>query len=267
MRTRRLVLIAMLPVVASACAGAGGPAPTSTPTKAAEGGVLKVGLAADLAAGMDPAKEYYGPSWALLRAMVRTLVTFPPAPAPEGNRVVPDLATDLPQVSADGLTYTFTLRDGIRFAPPVSREIICADVKAAFDRMFTEAGTGGYNFYYSVIEGVDEYQKGNAETISGISCPDDKTIIFRLTEPTGDFPYRLAMPATAPIPAAERVTRGHVKDYGRFLVASGPYMYEGSEELDFTLPPDQQKPVTGYQPGRSLTLGSCDGRCSAGLRR
>ena len=60
------------------------------------------------------------------------------------------------------------------------------------------------------------------------------------------------MPATAPIP--DGASDGHVKDYGRFLVASGPYMFEGSENLDFSVDATEQEPVSGYVPGRSMTL-------------
>ena len=55
-----------------------------------------------------------------------------------------------------------------------------------------------------------------------------------MTEPTGDLGYRLAMPSAAPIPANpfdERarlgVAEGHDPNYGRYMVASGPYMFEG----------------------------------------
>ena len=66
---------------------------------------------------------------------------------------------------------------------------------------------------------------------------------------------------TAPIPphpfepgARLGVAEGHEEGYGRFLVATGPYMVEGAERLDFSRPPAQQAPAAGYQPGKSLTL-------------
>ena len=65
------------------------------------------------------------------------------------------------------------------------------------------------------------------------------------------------MPATARSPARQRGIRGrdgHDKDYGRFLVASGPYMFKGSEALDFSVPAKEQEPVAGYVPGRSIEL-------------
>ena len=59
--------------------------------------------------------------------------------------------------------------------------------------------------------------------------------MVKLTEPAGDLPWRFAMPATAPIPpnpsdpkAVLGVAEGHTTNYGRFLVGTGPYMFEGS---------------------------------------
>ena len=69
------------------------------------------------------------------------------------------------------------------------------------------------------------------------------------------------MPATAPIPPNPAdpdgglgVAEGHTTNYGRFLVSSGPYMFEGSENLDFSVPAKDQEPVSGYVPGRSIVL-------------
>ena len=49
-------------------------------------------------------------------------------------------------------------------------------------------------------------------------------------------------------PSRREPADGHDEDYGRFLVASGPYMIEGSEELDFSVPPDEQEPADGFVP-------------------
>jgi peptide/nickel transport system substrate-binding protein len=69
------------------------------------------------------------------------------------------------------------------------------------------------------------------------------------------------MPAAAPIPpnpvdpaAPLGAATGHDADYGGFLVASGPYMVEGSGDLDFSLPPGQQRATSGLVPGKAITL-------------
>ena len=38
------------------------------------------------------------------------------------------------------------------------------------------------------------------------------------------------------------------------MVATGPYQFLGSENLDFSLPADEQTPVAGYEPGKSIQL-------------
>jgi len=252
-----VALVSVLAIVGAACNNKGGGGNKTTPPPSqvgTKGGILKVGLLSDVTAAMDPAKEYYSIGWGLLRVMNRTLLTYKPVPAPDGNELVPDVAASMPQQSSDGLTWTYTLKPNVKFGPPVSRAIVCDDFKAAFERMFTPAGDGGYNFYYTIIEGVDAFKKDNSVGLSGVQCTDDHTLVFKLTEPAGDFPFRTAMPATAPIPAAEKLTEGHDQDWGRFMVSSGPYMWLGEDKIDFSAPGKSQKPAEGYQPNRSMTL-------------
>ena len=75
-----------------------------------------------------------------------------------------------------------------------------------------------------------------------------------LTEPAGYLPYLFSMHATAPIPpngdAPLGAAEGHTRDYGRFLVATGPTSSSVPENLDFSVPADEQTPVAGYVPGR-----------------
>ena len=110
-----------------------------------------------------------------------------------------------------------------------------------------------------MIEGFDDFAAGGADTITGLSAPDPHTLEIRTTSPIGDIGYRFAMGATAPIPPDEEgerlgVAEGHDRNYGRFLVATGPYMFEGSEQMDFSAAPKDQVEVPGYVPGRSIVL-------------
>ena len=257
-RSLKVVGIALaLALITAACGGGGGS--TGGADVAEEdlqrGGTLRVSMLSDVSAAFDPAKEYYQVSWGLFRCcLLRTLITFPGVEAAEGgNDLVPDLA-ELPEVSEDGLTWTFKLKGGINYAPPFQdTEVVAEDFVRAIEReACTECASNGYSFYYSVIEGFDEFSEGKAGSISGVSAPDDQTLEITLTQATGDFGYRMAMPAMAPLP--EGAADGHDRDYGRYLVATGPYMFEGSEDLDFSLPVDEQSPVSGYKPGKSITL-------------
>jgi peptide/nickel transport system substrate-binding protein len=210
--------------------------------------------------GLDPQLTYGSVGWELLRCcLLRTLFAYSGQPGREGGAEVrPDLATSW-EVSDDGLTWSFRIREGIRYGPPLEDvEVTAADFVRALLR---EARTGGsgdfytYSTYYSVIRGFDAYAEGEAQTISGLETPDEHTLVVRLDEPAGDLPDRFAMAATAPIPpdpyrpdASLGVAQGHDDDYGRFLVASGPYMIEGSGVLDLSVEPREREPLAGYVP-------------------
>jgi peptide/nickel transport system substrate-binding protein len=189
----------------------------------------------DFTAGFDPTAEYLGSAFGIYDSLlVRTLIGYNHVAGAAGNVVVPDLATNLGTVSKDGLTYTFHLKTGIKFGPPLNREITSKDVLFAFERLGTPALIPGYAFYYEVIKGFKAFEAGTSKVISGITTPDPKTIVFKLTVPTGDFRYRLTMPATGPIPQEVAGCFTAPNEYGRYVIASGPYMIAGSDKLDAT---------------------------------
>jgi peptide/nickel transport system substrate-binding protein len=253
--SRVIAALAILSLIATACGGEAETPRGPAGTEPQRGGTLLAGMESDVDDAFDPQKEYYSVTWGFYHCcLLRTLVTTPIATSENGgNELQPDLATDLPELSEDGLTYTFTIREGLMFGPPFEDEPITADsfINAMEREADPEVGAG-YPFYYSVIEGFDDYAAGEADTISGMTAVDDSTLEITLARPAGDFPYRMMMPAAAPIP--EGAAEGHEQDYGRFLVASGPYMFEGSEAMDFSLPPGEQTPAAGYVPARSIVL-------------
>ena len=263
---RMVALVAVLGLVAAACGDDGGAgdddATTTAPTGDLSGGTLNMAMLADVVSAFDPQKEYYSVTWEYYRCcLLRTLMSYEGVPTDQGGAEIhPDLAAAEPEVSADGLTWTFTIKPGINYAPPFEDVAITAnDFITAMKRTANpKANVGGYSFYYSVIEGFDDYGAGKADEISGLTAIDDTTLEITLTEPTGDLGFRFAMAASAPIPPMEGAelgaAEGHDKDYGRFLVASGPYMFRGSESMDFTAPIKDQDPVEGYVPGRSIEL-------------
>lgn len=271
-RLHILVVLLLLASVAAGCAERPGeaepPGPTATTTttaaavepaaatSAASGGVFRVGVESSFGFtdGFDPTGEYINTAWTIYsNLLVRTLVGYGHLPGAAGSELVPDLAASLPEVSDGGLTYTLHLKDGIRFAPPVSREITSADVVYAFERIGTPSLVAQYGYFYSVIEGMDEFSAGKRGSITGIETPDEKTIVFHLVEPAGDFAYRLALPATGPIPEEVAGCFDEPGEYGRYLVASGPYMIAGSAELDPSSC-ETLRPLAGFDPDSRLSL-------------
>jgi peptide/nickel transport system substrate-binding protein len=227
---------------------------SAAPTKAAAakaGGTYRVGWESSFGFtdNLDPTGEYLGDAWGILsNLLVRTLVGYNHAPGTAGNKLVPDLARALPKATNGGKTYTFHLKTGVKFSPPVNRAVTSHDIAYAMQRLAKPSYGGQYGFYYTVIKGWDAYAKGKAKSISGIKTPDKSTISFTLTEATGDFLYRMAMPATGPIPGevAKCFQGSKSNQYGRNLVSTAGYMIEGSDNVNAkscaTI-----KPASGYQ--------------------
>jgi peptide/nickel transport system substrate-binding protein len=254
----RVVGLALaLALVAAACGGGGdegggGGGQSATPEK---GGVLRTGISDfGFTNGFDPTGEYVAVAIGLYGAMERTLMgTKRIADAP-GNVLVPDLASAPPEIADDGLKYTFKLKTGIKWAPPLTRDVTSKDVAYAFQRINAAPLVAQYGFwYYGTIKGMDGKAKSADEKVSGIETPDDQTIIFNLEKPTGDFQYRLSMPAAAPIP--EEVAKCFTKagDYGRYVMSNASYMIQGADKLDISSC-DAMKPISGFDPSKSLTL-------------
>jgi peptide/nickel transport system substrate-binding protein len=204
--------------------------------------------------GFDPTGEYFGSDWMLYsNLMIRTLVGYPFTSNSEGgSEPVPDLATELPEPTDGGKTYTFTLKDGVDFGPPVNRPVTAKDIKYAMERM-TQPGLAQYANYYFPIVGFQEAFDGGGGTVSGITAPDDKTLVIKLKQPVGDFLYRMAMPATGPIP--EEVAKCHTNagEYGRFIISTGPYMIDGADKLNISSC-GAQKPISGFNLSTGLNL-------------
>lgn len=251
-----LALVLSMALVATACGG-GGEDGGEGGGSAQQGGVLREEITGlELTSTLDPTSEYLGTAWAYLQQMlIRGLVTYPFLGGSEGAVVVPDLATDTGTVSDDGLSWTFTLKDGVQWGPPLNRPITSTDVKFAFQRMNVPAiSVGGYPSYYcGYIVGMDCDAESQDQDIPGIETPDDKTIIFRLTKPYGDLPYVLAQPAAYPIPPEVAGCFDEAKLYGRYLISSGPYMIQGADSLDATSC-DTLQPIAGYDPEAHLYL-------------
>ena len=115
-------------------AGCTGP-PQDAGRNGVRGGTLRV-LSVDDIIGLDTAVNYTPNGIAMARAYARTLYGYNLAGPPEQQTVpVPDIASGY-QRSADRRTYTFRLRAGVRYAPPVDREVTAADFITAIQRLY-----------------------------------------------------------------------------------------------------------------------------------
>jgi peptide/nickel transport system substrate-binding protein len=205
-----------LALVAAAC---------STPQRDASangvrGGTLQV-LTSDPEPTLDTAFFFYPP---LARAYARTLYGYNLAGPPEQKTVpVPDIASGPPQVSADQRTYTFRLRAGVRYAPPVDREVTAQDFITAIERLYDKTISLSGNSYADLIAGASAFGAGKASRISGLAAPDARTLQITLVQPAPDLLSILALPMFAPVPGEYAANYAVGENYSGHVVGSGPY--------------------------------------------
>jgi peptide/nickel transport system substrate-binding protein len=199
------------------------------------GGELKIAGSSDTDY-MDPSSTYYTLGFFLARGVHRTMVTYPGnvTDLAAQNSLVPDLAESVGQANEDFTEWTYTIKDGVTYgkalggddvAGVTGEQIACDDFVYSFERLFIPSVGAGYPFYYDIVEGAGDFSDGKADSISGLSCTDDRTLVISLSEPAADWDFRMAMPAMTPIPraAAEQYDKKDDSDYDRHVVATGPY--------------------------------------------
>lgn len=173
-------------------------------------------LTTDTALGFDPATNVNFPTtW--LGLIGRRLTTWDTSGGTA--QVVPDLATDIGTPNEDATVWTYTLKDDIFFDN--GDPITSADIKWGVERTFAPDLAGGLTYHHSMLVGGSEYTGPfEGARLDSIETPDDKTIIFHLTAPTGDWPWLAAMNAFIPVPDGEGTD---LAAYDLDPVASGPY--------------------------------------------
>jgi YVTN family beta-propeller protein len=206
---------------------------TARPAKAGQGGTARLRVAQNVVDPMDPALAYITFSWQLLYATCAKLLNYPDKPGPAGSRLVPEVARSLPERSADGKTYTFTIRRGFRFSPPSNEPVTAQAFKYTIERSLSPGmkGTARSNGFLADVVGAKAYGAGRAPHIAGIVARGN-TLTIRLTKPMPDLPAQLTMPFFCAVPIGTPIDPKGV----RIIPMAGPYY------------------IVSYQPGQELVL-------------
>ncbi len=216
---------------------------TQSLTGGKRGGTLQVLDETDFE-HLDPGIAYYSLDYTVVFATQRPLYSNKPNTASEAS---PDMASGPPEISPDNKTVTVHLREGVKFSPPVNREVTSEDVAYAIQRGANPNVANPYfSSYYATIEGGKTATGG---PLKGIETPNKHEIVFHLSEPKAQFfASALVMPLSAAVPKeyAEKFDKHKPSDYGNYQVATGPYMFKN----------DSSGKVlgVGYFPGKSATL-------------
>ncbi|MCD5315169.1 ABC transporter substrate-binding protein [Kineosporia babensis] len=193
--------------------GAGGEAPV-------KGGTVEVLQTSDFSY-LDPTRGWDGGVNSFYRLVYRTLVAKAPNDAADPNAMVPDLAESLGQASEDGLTWTYKIKQGVKF--DTGAPITSKDVKFGISRSWDPEIGIGSPYMKQLIDAPDDYEgpykSGDLETIE---TPDDQTIVFHLKAPFPEFDAALSQPSATPFPEGT----GEGDEFINDIVASGPYDLE-----------------------------------------
>ncbi len=168
---------------------------------------------------LDPAIGYTFDAWAIQYVTCANLLNYPDRPAPAGTRLVPEVAAAMPARSADGKSYTFTIRPGFRFSPPSNAPVTAQTFKFSIERALSPKIPDGQgrNFAADIV-GVQAYEAGKAKHISGITVRGD-TLTVRLRGVSPDIVSRLAQPLFCPVPLGTPVEPTSVQP----VPSAGPY--------------------------------------------
>ncbi|MEJ2147923.1 MAG: ABC transporter substrate-binding protein [Chloroflexota bacterium] len=162
---------------------------------------------------LDPQDAYATHDWEILKNTGVPLLKY----APGTSDLEPGAAVDFPTVSDDGMTYTFTLRDGIQFAD--GTPLTAQDYVRSWDRIGLEGDVSGLMQLY----------------ITDVTAPDDKTVVVQLNAPYGFF---TALAATAP------------------MIPANPNIYPDEELVFFPATVDGIGPyrMVSYSAGEQMVL-------------
>lgn len=240
-------LIAALALFAAACGGdedEGGDGGAQQNIEGKKGGSVTA-LAAGDVDFMDPGQSYYTFGYQVLYSVQRSLYYFSPEDA---EKQIPDLAEDEPEIADDQKQLTIKIRQGVKFSPPVNREVTTKDIKYAIERAFSENVPNPYaTGFFGDISGAPENPTKGVKDIEGIQTPDDQTLVIKLDEPTAGTIYAaLVMPITVPVPEeyAKEFDAKNPSTYNEHVAFTGPYQVEN----------DAEGKLTGWKPGKSIKV-------------
>lgn len=145
------------------------------------------------------------------------------------------LITDFPTVSEDGLTYSFELKEGVKFSD--GSDLTAEDVKYTFERMFKINGTSTY--MYDMIKGAKALMEGQATELEGITIEDDLHFSITLDYKFAPFIANLGMDYASIYPKEACEKAGDDWGKGTNLIGTGPYVIvENDEQTKVVMEPN-----------------------------
>jgi peptide/nickel transport system substrate-binding protein len=211
----------LLAFMATSVVGVAAPTGLQAAETARRGGVLLAVIGAD-PPSLDPHQESTFANIQLVAPLYSTLIQIDPYNFP---KIIGDVATEW-KVTPDGLTYTFKIRQGIRFHD--GSPLTAADVKATYDKIV------------SPPEGVRSVRKNAYTAVARIETPDPSTVVFKLKFPSASLLDNLASPWNVIFP--KKYLDKDPNHFKTNVVGSGPFRlksytrgstFEGERNRDY----------------------------------
>jgi len=213
---------------------------TTTSSPATTGGTMKLNMSNTDVDYSDPSLAYGSTSWQLEYTTALKLYDYPDKLAPVGSKLVPDGAQGFPVISADGKTYTITVKPGFKFND--GTPVTAANYAYAINRGLSKKMQSPAGQFITDIVGAMDVINGKATTASGVKAQGNKLTI-KLTQPDGGLLAKLGTPFFQAIK-----TNMPLNPKGELTYASaGPY-YWASRQVGRSIILKKNPHYTGSRP-------------------
>ena len=187
------------------------------------GGVYNYPLSANPVA-IDAVGTQESEGWQVAHQVLEGLVVYQQDET-GGMVTVPKIAESW-EANEDATVFTFTLKQGVMFQPPVSREVVAQDFVDSWNRA-TNPDNGSYTSYIlAPIVGADDGGYWDSDAgLTGVKAIDDYTLEVTLRYSFGEFPNTLGHIVASATPV-EYIDEVGAKAFNRKPVGSGPFVVE-----------------------------------------
>lgn len=177
------------------------------------GGDITVTYQNDVAT-LDPAIGYDWQNWSMIKSIFDGLMDYEPGTT--------DLMLDLAEsyeISNDGKTYTFKLREGVMFHN--GRQMVADDVKYSLERTVNPQTKSPGAGFFAPIVGFDAVSSGTSTDLSGVTVIDDYTVSIELTAPNATFLHIMGLNFSFIVP--KEAVEQYGEDFGKNPVGTGAF--------------------------------------------